>query len=104
MAKKIVIKKVASIEDLGQITDLELTKLSEAYEPENYNPVENMNETLTIRFTTSEKIILTEYANRQGKKISQFVRETILNSLKNDDTRKEIHEIHSMLKKYVCTK
>lgn len=107
MNKKIVIKKVDKIESFGHMTDSELSKLSEEFEPENYNPtenIENMDEVVTIRLTKSEKAKLIEYTKKKGVRRSQFVREAILESINDDSMKQEIHEIYSMLKKHVSSK
>ena len=108
--RKVVIKKVNNVESLGQITDEELSKLSEEYEPDNYNPLNNMEnkgETITIRLTKSEKDKLAAYAKSKGIKKSNFIRAIILKSLDDSDgiiqenMQEEIHEIYSMIKKNI---
>lgn len=105
MSKKIVIKKVSSVESYGQITDEELSMWSEEYEPENYNPTQNIetkDETITVRLTKAEKEKLATYLKSKGLRRSNFIRNIILKSLNNDNSlenmQKEVHEIYSILK------
>lgn len=117
MGRKITIKKVKSVESLGQITDAELNELSKEYEPENYDPVGNREESITVRFTKEEKSNIISYIEKKGLKRSTFIRKAILNSLnegnniKQNEFEETLYEIHSILKqdieeykKYKCEK
>ena len=110
MSKKIIIKKVDSVESLGHMSDEELTRLSEEFEPENYNPeknIENREETMSFRVSKSEKKQIIAFLRSNGYKRSEFMRNAILKSLNDNDTQKdiknEIHEIYNMLKEDIET-
>jgi len=91
--KKVSIEKVEKAETLGQTSNEELLKESKNYDPENYDPMEDMDkkeiiipdnnktEVITIRFTKQENEILKLYARKKGISKSSVIRLILLEKI-----------------------
>lgn len=112
--KKVSIEKVEKAETLGQTSNEELLKESKNYDPENYDPMEDMDqkeiivpdnnktEVITMRFTKQENEILKLYARKKGISKSSVIRSILLekiNDLEEIDEKSLMIELNAKLDK-----
>lgn len=91
--RKIIIENVQDVTSLGQMSKEELLLESEKYEPENYKPLENIDEkvilvpnnktgVITIRVTQQENELLKKCASKNRISKSAFLRAVVLKAIK----------------------
>lgn len=101
--RKIIIENVDNATSLGQISKEELLRDSDKYEPENYNPLENIDEkvilvpdnkteVITIRVTQQENELLKKYASRNRISKSAFLRAVVLKAIKEPSDAMDLTE------------
>lgn len=112
--RKIEVEVVESVNKYGYIMDEELREESAKYEPENYNPLENIEnkeivipntnktETITMRFTKDEYDSISEKALKQKISKSAYIRMVLFSKQENIDTNvilTKIEELRNDIKK-----
>ena len=112
--RKIEVEVVESVNKYGYIKDEELLEESAKYEPENYNPLENVEdkeivipntnktETITMRFTKDEYDSISEKALKQKISKSAYIRMVLFSKQENVDTNvilTKIEELRNDIKK-----
>jgi len=94
--QKIVVETYQDVSQLGQITKQQLLDESDKYDPENYDPLENLTdkeilipknktEILTIRLTPRENQGVSQLADEIGLSKSAFVRMVVKKALKEHE-------------------
>jgi len=82
------------ISALGRITKQELLNQSEQYDPENYNPIKNLDDkevlinknktdVVTIRLSSDENRLISDLADENGLTKSAFIRMVVKRALKD---------------------
>ena len=93
---QIDVKPMSDVSVLGQTTKEQLKNDSEKYDPENYNPLENLAEkevllpdnrtdVITIRLTRQENELIQKRAKDNGLSKSAFLRMLVTRSLRRSD-------------------
>lgn len=96
--ERVKIERISNTDELGEITKAELLKLSEEYDPENYNQHENMDEkefitpsllnkevVVTIRFSKEENDLIIKNAQKLSLSKSAYIRSVVLQGIDNKD-------------------
>jgi len=113
--RKIPVKVVESVDSFGYVTDKELHAEFEFYEPENYNPLENIEEkeivipnnnkteTITMRFTKDEYDIININAKEKKVSKSTYLRMMLFNAINQKEVNismliSEINDLKSCIK------
>lgn len=91
--QKIITQVVKDVSDLGYMTKQELLKESDQYDPENYNPIDNLDEkevilsknktdVVTIRLSSQENQMISDLADENGLSKSAFIRMVVKKAIK----------------------
>lgn len=97
--RKIKVERVTNVDELGQITNDELMELSDKYDPEHYNPLDNIEKkeivtdnrevVVTMRFTKEENDLLKLQAERKRISKSAFIRSVLLDAINSQSSNVE---------------
>ena len=95
---KIQVQTIDNASTLGKITKQELLSDSEKYDPENYNPIQdlsekeilipaNKSEVVTIRLSPQENKLISHLADENGLSKSAFIRMVVKRAIKEQEAQ-----------------